>query len=643
MREYKNRLNGMSHLIIAIIASTILLFLNTAEFGFPIFGISAGIISLYIGFAINGYREQSFIRSRIAFLSTAVLLVPMATSSPNKALPVLVAAGIISLSVILPKKISLIVGSISLVYALSVTMPGLGLLIPVYILFFALSVSVVISRSKTGNMIPLSPAYTIGILFLVVAVTAIEVANRNGLPGSELPTAQWALLGLIFFATTALVSIPTILRTVGRRAIPVMLIIATFAMTLSPTQGTIELVKAENGGASLLAAIAGSRGSTSMIGEEGAGPRAHFRGVPFDGCDAFNLRDCLITYFDSAANRKGIQVALDEIVDKVSTNQGASFPAHCHQVVHNLGQMAYELADGDFELVSSYDPQVCGTGFIHGLYEKYFNRYGNYIFTETGDICEKMNLTNKWYAWTCNHILGHTVSSKMMESPVEAAEFCLQLLDSFNFADCSSGAWMNFWADDIILDWYGKNAMNKPEEVFKVCYAAIRDSKFYCYQEIFPALVKISNDNLPLMASWCEKYSEVTRTTGPVYLQTTQDYKDRCMQGVARAVAVVSNYDYRVGILRCDELRGLTRDSCLTAMGSSVVMNTGSITAGLEVCERVKDKGYRDYCFVWAKQTVTTLTSGPNADNIPAFGEVRTPGKSGNIPLPPKETSATGN
>jgi len=377
-----------------------------------------------------------------------------------------------------------------------------------------------------------------------------------------------------------------------------------------------------------------------MVSEVGAGPRPQFNDLTFEYCDKVNSRDCFITYYDNLANKYGMKYALNDIVEKVRDNKGRTFATHCHQTVHNLGQLAFELSDGDFQLVSSYDPQVCGTGFIHGLYERYFNDYGKYIFSMTGEVCERMNLVQNWFSWTCNHILGHTIMTKMMNDPNSASEFCGQLIGiNMNYKDCYAGAWMNFFADDNVINWFKENAMNKPEKVFNICYGAETNSKYWCYQEIFPILFTISNNNVEKMADWCSKYSEKPRGNGPIYADTALFFEERCIGGVARVLGVANGYDYRVLLERCFQINNSRQvDSCLAAGAATIVLNTGSVKAGLELCERVENYGYREYCYIWAKQTGTLLASGPNSDNMPKFGEIRTNDSEIDVKLPYKKS-----
>jgi hypothetical protein len=108
---------------------------------------------------------------------------------------------------------------------------------------------------------------------------------------------------------------------------------------------------------------------------------------------------------------------------------------------------------------------------------------------------------------------------------------------------------------------------------------------------------------------------------------------------MARVLGVANGYDYRVIMSRCSSIEDQRQvDTCLTAGAASIVLNTGSVSAGIELCERVEDKGYREYCYIWIKQTGVLLASGPNSENMPKFGEIRNTENSYLIDLPEKKS-----
>lgn len=362
-----------------------------------------------------------------------------------------------------------------------------------------------------------------------------------------------------------------------------------------------------------------------MLSEEGAGPREEFRGWTFEQCDRVNVRDCYITVYDDLANREGVRAAVADLLEKVRTNQGATFAQHCHQVAHNLGQMAFQLTS-DFQTVAAIDPQVCGTGYTHGVWELVFSKFPDRVlFTRTGEMCKNLNMVTDWYRWSCNHILGHMVMTKMMTNPTRAMESC-STVPLVNRSDCLVGGWMNYFQDDYLLEAMGERGTM--QDVFNVCYGAPAGrNKMWCYQEMFPTLYRVAGGDDYAVAKGCIDHSEPTVGQGPPYMLQNYNYRERCFWGLARGIAASSQYDYRLVIPRCLSLPVQGRDSCLTAAANSVVLNTGATKAGVEVCTNVVDTDFRAYCYTSAKMANQLLADGPNAQNLPDFGELRLPGE----------------
>lgn len=585
------------------------------------------------------YMSQKKVFDNNLLQSSSIFLLPQFIIYPNtyRFIPIIIFFIIFLSNSAFKNKY--IITSLILISSSLIVSPGSYILNIAIVLALGVIVGNLRLREITGKLSVISPSIIIissaSVLFTVVR----ELSLNSTLDSNFISKERWFLIIIIlifmYFVSNKYAQI-----LLPKYSYKFIYLIAVGLILFIPSEKYSNNILSSIDNVAIEKGITVAKNNGAMTSEEGAGPRPQYLDVSFEYCDTINSRDCFITFYDQMANEKGIKSALDHIVDQVRNNKGRTFPTHCHQTVHNLGQLAFELTNGDFPLVSSYDPQVCGTGFIHGLYERYFNNYGKNIFTMTGKVCEDMNLVQNWYAWTCNHILGHTIMTKMMSNPNTAIEYCNGLLNtSVHYRDCQAGAWMNFWADDNVLEWYKNNAMNKPELVFNVCYGAETNSKYWCYQEIFPALLTISENNVEKMGNWCRDYSEQPRGNGPIYAESSLFFEERCIGGVARVLGVAAGYDYRVMMSRCMEMVDTRQiDTCLTAGGASVVLNTGSVSAGIEMCERVASSPYREYCYVWIKQTNTLLQSGPNSENMPEFGEIRIPDIEYPFDLPSKKS-----
>lgn len=367
-----------------------------------------------------------------------------------------------------------------------------------------------------------------------------------------------------------------------------------------------------------------------MTEEIGAGPRDEFRGKDFYYCDRLNSRDCFITIYDDIALRDGVAAAVANLVEKVKENKGATFPSHCHQVVHNLGQMAFMLAD-QFGDAATIDPQVCGTGYTHGLWEQQFEIIGtDVMFNRTGSLCKDLNMVSDWYKWTCHHILGHMMAAKLSFDPTRAVEYCNDVKDPQGFTDCQTGGWMNFFQDDTVIA--KMRATGSLEDLFGVCWGASESTKFFCYQELFPVIYSMLDGDDYAAGQACIEYAEPSRGSGMPWTVASQNYTDRCIQGLARGIGASSAQNPVLMRDRCLTMPEEAHNPCLTATAASYVLNTGGAKVAFNICKSVPDQAYREYCYFWTKHARKLLANGPNSHNLPDDDEVRLPEVTGFLP-----------
>jgi hypothetical protein len=436
-------------------------------------------------------------------------------------------------------------------------------------------------------------------------------------------------LGVALAAAAALISAllaASSVKIAGSRSLAALAALpVAFAIIAASTPSLIALDRdrTEGLGEVLATKEADLRIVQGMTEEVGAGPRPEFRGKGFYDCDRLNSRDCFITHYDDIALEYGVAAAVADVVDKVKTNKGATFPAHCHQVVHNLGQLAYQLADR-FADAAALDPQVCGTGYTHGLWEQQFDLIGTGVmFDRTGSLCTELNMVSDWYKWTCHHILGHMMAADLSMDPTTAAEYCTKVEDAQGLTDCLTGGWMNFFQDDAVIARMRSNGNMK--ELFGVCYGAPESTKFFCYQELFPVIYSMIEGDDYAAGKACLDLAEPSRGTGLPWTVSAQNYTDRCIQGLARGIGASSAQNPVVMRGRCLDMPVEAHDPCLTAAAASYVLNTGGAKTAFEICKSVGDQAYREYCYFWTKHARALLANGPNSENLPDADEVRLP------------------
>ena len=340
----------------------------------------------------------------------------------------------------------------------------------------------------------------------------------------------------------------------------------------------------------------------------GVGYKESLRGKTFNECDQSSTlgRDCFITIYVDLAKEKGIPYALKDAIDAINTTRGQHFASHCHQVTHAIGQLAgaTEFKDNPVEGLD-LEPQVCATGYTHGIFEAYWKPYDNEKLKEVAPhACSDLKMVEGFYRWTCNHILGHILVQRDELNPGPQLRSCLKIPDEHSANDCLSGGWMQFFSDDPILAMFkSKNATYK--EIFKYCNDEPTQSQRMCYQETFPSLSIIKNSNFASEMNDCKSASDETNMKW-------------CLQGVARAIAITGGYTTEFAKKECAKTEeGMVRDYCYTASAASITLNMGSAFEPNRMCDLVMDKETQAYCRRWVRDSRKLIASGPNSQNMP--------------------------
>ena len=339
----------------------------------------------------------------------------------------------------------------------------------------------------------------------------------------------------------------------------------------------------------------------------GVGYKNYLRGKTFQECDIAGTvgRDCFITLYVDLAKSKGMDFAINDILNAIRTNRGTTLPAVCHQVTHKLGELAgatifkNRILDG-----LKMEPQICATGFTHGILTVYWNKYSNKeLSSHAATACSELNLGGEYYRWTCNHILGHELVSRDELNPGPQLRACLTIKDKRSSEDCLSGGWMQFFSDDPILAMFVK-VKARPSTVFAYCDKEPLISQRMCYQETFPTLSILTGSAFTQMLNLCTLAKDATD-------------KIWCLQGVGRDIAISFNYTTEQTTVECLKTAGEVRDYCLTAAAASITLNTGSTEKTYAMCVLVEDKNIKAYCNRWVRDSRKLIQSGPNTENTP--------------------------
>ncbi len=121
----------------------------------------------------------------------------------------------------------------------------------------------------------------------------------------------------------------------------------------------------------------------------------------------------------------------------------------CHQRVHKVGRLSYELRGNDaFKVLNS----ECMSGYTHGVTEAFFHEHG------TDNLAENLKLIcqgeqNSFYSHQCYHGIGHGLMAYTdYDLPVALKECDTLPAEGTNHESCYSGAFMENVVGAIAID-----------------------------------------------------------------------------------------------------------------------------------------------------------------------------------------------
>ncbi len=198
---------------------------------------------------------------------------------------------------------------------------------------------------------------------------------------------------------------------------------------------------------------------------------------------------------------------LDKTMDLVSIlySKDPDFAANCHDFTHLIGKKAYELFEKGEDFKISTKASYCGYGFYHGFMENLVIKKGE--MEEAREFCEYVDLQVSTETpnaeLACYHGIGHGWANVHDESKkgdelaiiYPALELCERVTnDPEKLKLCATGVF-----DSISFGYYNqindlKMRVNDP---FWICREVKSEHKEACYLDLTPALVWLSDYDLP--------------------------------------------------------------------------------------------------------------------------------------------------
>jgi hypothetical protein len=276
---------------------------------------------------------------------------------------------------------------------------------------------------------------------------------------------------------------------------------------------------------------------------------------------------CWEDIIQESLKKEGIEQAFERIA--YLHNQDAAFARSCHEMVHILGQSAYNQFKSTGNVVLPEQTAFCAFGFYHGFMEMLIARKGT--IAEAQAFCryvdETLGTMTPGAKYGCYHGIGH--GSTDIHNPVyfgnERAVIAPALANCEAFAAddhqlklCATGVF-----DSIALAYYnnGENGfiMNKDDPLW-LCREQPEKYKESCYLDMMPAMIWMGEYDLPTAGDLLLAHAE--KEYIGVSMRSLAENSVRFVLGKKPVVNYISY---------CRTLDAPYSDICISGLGTGVM------------------------------------------------------------------------
>lgn len=152
--------------------------------------------------------------------------------------------------------------------------------------------------------------------------------------------------------------------------------------------------------------------------------------------EQFSFADTRAMYLQIASEETP-RVALEQL--KRDSEQDALLAEHCHDITHEIGHAAFDRY-GDFTEAMKFKIDMCNSGYVHGVIEKYFTKDVD-IYSSLPTLCNEY-ADGSYLAWECYHGIGHGLMYFTLNDLPQSLLYCDLLSNDFQRHSCANGVFM---------------------------------------------------------------------------------------------------------------------------------------------------------------------------------------------------------
>lgn len=294
-----------------------------------------------------------------------------------------------------------------------------------------------------------------------------------------------------------------------------------------------------------------------------------------------NLKNRFETIVHQSDPREAIRTLRDE------SSRDENTLALCHDLLHIIGHTAFDKY-GSFKEAVEYQSDFCNSGYIHGLFESYFNSSENPLIG-LSEQCSDFGVGKRQFdVWQCHHGIGHGfmyLTGGDLDTSLQLCKDGLQKPEAIS--SCQNGAYMEVFNLEILAK---EKDFVTSENPFLTCQSR-EPNKEACYSYIPTYLSQTLGKDFIDIFKECDKAEE--------------EYKHACMVGIG-AEAIKRNMNNPNSVFALCKQAGLYihQEACVSGLARMYMSQEGSYAAGKKLCERAPEF-YQDTC----DQTVSSRES----------------------------------
>ncbi len=256
--------------------------------------------------------------------------------------------------------------------------------------------------------------------------------------------------------------------------------------------------------------------------------------------------------------------AIQQLINLSNTDE--SIAAQCHDLLHEIGKEAY-LVYGDFSEAIKHQTDYCNSGYIHGLFEAYFeSKNDEALGIDT--LCDSYAASGRQFdSWQCYHGVGHGFMYQHGGNLTKALDSCGQLASYEMTNYCNNGVFMELFNNEVLAE----------------------ESSFINYKNPLLSCEETSvgkSDCLFYVSSYLTQNMDYThKETIEQCNQLPLKESYACLRGAGAEAAKRNQNDLSEVIRLCDLAGSLgKKEACLSGIIGITVNQTASVDQALIVC-----------------------------------------------------------